>query len=296
MASIKNGLYELEEAKAEAYYEAANELYDMYVEAVDHIIENDLFFDVGIPFNLVDVIKKSWDNDVHWHIYGSFSFSEDLKLLGFNADSPSYLYETALVQYETLKENDIDEEEQFNEVYEKISDNFKRLITLFDDTSEFDNRYDGWKILFSSLSQNQEDERAIQFLQQMADDAGFETGFEYLENTQLGEDGVSDSEGNEYEYWYKHYKWEEMSYNEPELLTTLTNIMNNQKAIILNPAYTAVFEAKGIIKVLKELYPDSPYLSTQESTEYQANVFFAYEACGIGFVNEESEFIGHTIV
>ena len=296
VAKISNGLYELDEAKAEAYYEAANELYDMYVEAVDHIIENDLFFDVGIPFNLIDVIKKSWDNDVHWHIYGSFSFSEDLKLLGFNADSPSYLYETALTQYEMLKANGIDEEEQFNEVYEKISENFKRLITLFDDTAEFEERYDDWSILFSSLAENEDDERAVQFLRQMAEEAGFNTGFEFLQNTQLSEDGISDSENNTYEYWYKHYKWEEMSYNEPELLTTLTNIMSNQKAIILNPAYTAVFEAKGILKVLRDLYPDSPYLSSEESTEYQANVFFAYEACGIGFVNETSEFIGHTIV
>jgi len=296
VANITNRLYELEEKKAEAYYEAANELYDMYVQAVDHIIENDLFFDVGIPFNLIDVIKKSWDNDVHWHIYGSFSFSEDLKLLGFNADSPSYLYETAITQYETLKANGIDEEEQFNEVYEKISENFKRLITLFDDTSEFEERYDDWSILFSSLADNEEDERAVQFLRQMAEEAGFNTAFEYLQNTNLSENGISDSEDNEYEYWYKHYKWEEMSYNEPELLTTLTNIMNNQKAIILNPAYSAVFEAKGILKVLRELYPESPYLSSNETTEYQANVFFAYEACGIGFVNGESEFIGHTIV
>jgi len=296
VANINNGLYELEEKKAEAYYEAANELYDMYVEAVDHIIDNDLFFDVGIPFNLVEVIKKSWENDVHWHIYGSFSFNENLKLLGFNADSPSYLYETALAQYEKLKENGINEEAQFNEVYEKISDNFKRLITLFDDTSEFEERYDDWSILFSSLADNEEDERAINFLKQMAEDAGFNTGFEYLQNTQLSEDGVSDSEDNEYEYWYKHYKWEEMSYNEPELLTTLTTIMNNQKAIILNPAYTAVFESKGMLKILRELYPDSPYLIDEESTEYQANVFFAYEACGIGFVNETSEFIGHRII
>ena len=296
VVNIENGLYELSETKAEAYYEATNELYDMYIEAVDHIIENDLFFDVGVPFNMVDVIKKSWDNDVHWHIYGSFSFNEDLKLLGFNADSPDYLYETALLQYETLQKHQIDEEAQFNEVYEKITDNFKRLITLFDDTSEFDERYDGWSILFSSLAENEDDERAIRLLQQMAGDAGFNTGFEYLENTQLGEDGISDKEGNQYEYWYKHYKWIEMSYNEPELLTALTNIMENQKAIILNPAYTAVFESKGILKVLRELYPDSPYLTSAEPTEYQANIFFAYEACGIGFVNKEDKFIGHTLV
>lgn len=296
MVNEETKLYELTEAKAEAYYEAANELYDMYVEAVDHIIENDLFFDVGIPFNLVDAIKKSWENDVHWHIYGSFSFNEELKLIGFNADSPAYLYETAQTQYEVLIEAGVDEEEQFNEVYEKVSDNFKRLITLFDDTSNFEERYDGWKILFSCLADNENDEKNVKFLQHLADEAGFDTSFEYLENTELGEDGITDSNGNEFEYWYKHYRWEEMSYNEPELLTTLTNIMNNQKAIILNPAYTAVFESKGVLKILRELYPDSPYLTVSESTEYQANVFFAYEACGIGFVNEKSELISHRVI
>ena len=290
------GLYELSQKSADTYYAAANELYDMYVEAVDHIIEHDLFFEVGIPFNLIDVIKKSWDNDVHWHIYGSFSFNEQHQLLSFNADTPDYLYQTALEQYETLKEKGVDEEAQFNEVYEKISDNFKRLITLFDETALFEERYDGWKILFSSLAENEEDERAVQFLQQMANDAGFATGFEYLENVAFSEAGIADAQGSEYEYWYKHYKWAEMSYNEPELLTTLTEIMNKQKAILLNPAYTAVFEAEGIIKVLKELYPDSPYLRSQEPSEYQANVFFAYEACGVGFVDKESNFIAHRLV
>ena len=296
MANITNGLYQLSQKKADAYFNATNELYDMYVAAAEHIIENDLFFDVGVPFNLIEIIKKSWENDVHWHIYGSFSFNENLKLLGFNADSPDYLYETALLQYETLKTNGIDEEKQFNEVYEKISTNFKRLITLFNDTSEFEENYDNWKILFSSLAENTEDERAVQFLQQMAEDAGFKTGFEFLENTVFSEDGISDREENEYEYWYKHYSWTDMSYNEPELLTTLTNIIDNQKAIILNPAYTAIFEAKGILKVLRDLYPNSPYLDEEGSTEYQANVFFAYEACGIGFINEQNEFIGHTLV
>lgn len=297
MAKINNGLYELSEARAEEYYKASNELYDMYVEAAEHIVENDLFFEVGVPFNLIELVKKSWENDVHWHIYGSFSFNENLKLLGFNADSPQYLYETAVTQFETLKANGIDDTKQFNLVYEKITENFKRLITLFDDTSEFEDCYDGWGILFSSLADNEEDERTALFLRQMADDAGFKTGFEFLENTEFSEDGISDSEGNEYEYWYKHYRWDDMSYNEPELLATLTKIMNNHKAIILNPAYTTVFESKGILKVLKELYPDSPYLQENpETTEYQANVFFAYEACGLGFINEKDEFIGHTII
>ena len=116
-----------------------------------------------------------------------------------------------------------------------------------------------------------------------------------MENVEFSDDGISKND-ELYEFWFKLIPWEDIAIDEGELAVLLTQIIDNQKTIILNPAYTAVFEAKGIIKVLKELYPNSPYLSSQESTEYQANVFFAYEACGIGFVNETNEFVGHTII
>jgi glutathionylspermidine synthase len=262
---ISDELVEISQNEAEAYYEAANEIYDMYVEAAEYVINNDLFFELGIPFNLVDAIKKSWENDVHWHIYGRFDLAggvdgQDIKLIEFNADTPTALFETALLQWALLKHNDMDEDSQFNNVYEAISENFKRLITLFDDTDEFDDRYDGWKILFSSVEGNDEEEATTRLLQQMATDAGFVTGFEFLQNVHFDENGIYDSDDNEYEYWFKLYPWEDIAVDEPELATTLTTIMQNQKAIILNPAYTLLFQSKGMMKILCDLFPDSPYL------------------------------------
>ena len=262
---ISDELVKISADEAEAYYNASNELYDMYVEAAEHVIENKLFFDLGIPFNLVDTIKKSWENDVHWHIYGRFDLAggidgQGIKLIEFNADTPTSLFETALLQWAILKHNNMDEEKQFNTVYESISNNFKRLITLFDDIEEFDERYDGWKILFSSISNNDEEEATTRLLQQIATDAGFNTSFEYLENTHFDEDGIYDADGNSYEYWFKLFPWEDIATDEPELATTLTNLMQNQKAIILNPAYTLLFQSKGMLKILCDLFPDSPYL------------------------------------
>lgn len=262
---VNDELVEISSDEAEAYYEAANELYDMYVEAAGYVIENDLFFELGIPFNLVDAIKKSWENDVHWHLYGRFDLAggidgKPIKLLEFNADTPTSLFETALLQWALLKNNDMDENRQFNNVYEAISENFKRLITLFDDTELFDERYDGWKILFSSVEGNDEEEATVRLLRQMATDAGFNTGFEYLHNVQFNDDGIYDAQGNEYEYWFKLFPWEDIASDEPELATTLNKIMLNQKAIILNPAYTLLFQSKGMMKILCDLFPDSPYL------------------------------------
>lgn len=262
---VSNELVEISASQAESYYTAGNEIYDMYVQAAEHVIENDLFFDLGIPFNLIQTIKKSWDNDVHWHIYGRFDLAggidaQDIKLIEFNADTPTSLFETALLQWALLKHNNMDEQSQFNNVYEAITNNFKRLITLFDDTEVFDERYDGWKILFSSMSGNEEEEATTKLLQQMATDAGFNTSFEYLENTHFDESGIYDADENKYEYWFKLFPWEDIATDEPELATTLTNIINAQEAIILNPAYTLLFQSKGMLKVLYDLFPDSPYL------------------------------------
>jgi len=262
---VTDQLVEVTHKEAEDYYEAVNTIYDMYVEAAEHVIENDLFFEIGIPFNLVDIIKKSWENDVHWHIYGRFDLAggidgKPIKLIEFNADTPTGLFETAILQWALLKRNHLDEDAQFNNVYEAISENFQRLITLFDDVELFDERYDGWKILFSSIQNNDEEEITTKLLQQMANDAGFVTHFEYLEDVQFDDDSISDTEGNDYEYWFKLFPYEDIATDEPELATILTNIIKNQKAILLNPAYTLLFQSKGMMKILCDMFPESPYL------------------------------------
>ncbi len=262
---VSDELLHVSDEEAEAYYEAANTIYDMYVEAAEFVIDNDLFFELGIPFNLIESIKKSWENDVHWHIYGRFDFSggidgKPIKLIEFNADTPTGLFESAILQWALLKHNDMDEERQFNNIYQAISDNFRRLITLFDDTDRFEELYDGWKILFSSVEGNDEEESTTKLLRQIATDAGFVTGFEFLQNVGFDENGIHDAHDNPYEYWFKLYPWEDIATEEPELAVTLNEIMSNQKAIILNPAYTLLFQSKGMLKILYDLFPDSPYL------------------------------------
>ncbi len=301
---IADELVEVSHQEAEDYYEATNNIYDMYVEAAEYVIENDLFFEIGIPFNLVDSIKKSWENDVHWHIYGRFDLAGGIdgfpiKLIEFNADTPTSLFETALLQWALLKHNNLDEAKQFNNVYEGIAENFKRLITLFDDTDEFTKKYDGWKILFSSISNNDEEEATTKLLQQIATDAGFNTSFEYLENTHFDENGIYDSNDNKYEYWFKLYPWEDIATDEPELATTLTEIMQNQEAIILNPAYTLLFQSKGIMKILCDLFPDSPYLletsfEPLEGVKQVEKAIFGREGANTKIINADGSIVEET--
>ena len=361
---ISDEIVVISEDEANAYYEATNELYDMFAQTGQYVIDNDLFHDLNIPFNLVEMIKESWENDVHWHLYSRFDLAggidgKPIKLIEFNADTPTSLFETAIIQWAMLKANGLDEASQFNNLYEALKDNFKRIITLDSDIEKFDEYYSGlgWKILFSSISGSSEDINTTKLLQHIATEAGFNTDFEFIENVQFNDEGIYKND-ELFEFWFKLIPWENIAIEESELALILTQIIGDKKAIIFNPAYTLMFQSKGFMKILWDLYPNHPLLletsfepligkkqvekrcfgreganvkiinideSIDEQTSgdyeghkaiyqeyvefpkdsngnsYQAGVFYAYEACGLGFrrggkiLNNMSKFVGHII-
>ena len=360
---IADELVVLTEEEAEAYYTATNTLYDMYVEAAEHVVDNNLFHEIGIPFNLVEIIKESWENDVHWHLYGRFDLAggidgNPIKLLEFNADTPTALFETAIVQWTMLKQNDLEEASQFNTLYEALVENFKRLVTLEEDVSNFEENYDNWNFLFTSVKGNSEEENTVRLLQHIATEAGYKTEFAYIDDIDFDADEGIFYNAINYELWFKLIPWEDIALEESDLAMLLTNIVKKQKAIIFNPAYSLLFQSKGLLKILWDLYPEHPLLlessftplegqkqvkkpifgreggnisildenaSELESVEgdyanhkmlyqaytelttdsngdsYQAGVFYAYEACGLGFrkggkiLDNMSKFVGHLV-
>ncbi|WP_096028352.1 glutathionylspermidine synthase family protein [Campylobacter lanienae] len=294
---IADELVSITDDEAEKFYEAANELYDMYVAAAKHVIDNDLFHELGIPFNLVDIIKASWENDVHWHIYGRFDLAggidgKPIKLIEFNADTPTSVFETAIIQWAMLKFNNLNEAKQFNDLYEALVENFKRLVTLEEDTSRFDEYYEGWKILFSSIAGNNEDENTTRLLEAAARDAGFECGFAFVDEVGFDDEGGIFWNEKNWEYWFKLIPWEMIAIDESDLALIIKNIINNQKAIILNPAYTLLFQSKGIMKILWDLYPNHPLLleSSYQPLSGKKQVkkpFLAREGANVSIINSD---------
>jgi len=360
---IADELVLIDPMEAEAYYEAGNTLYEMFIEAAQHVIDNNLFHEIGIPFNLVEIIKESWENDVHWHLYGRFDLAggidgKPIKLLEFNADTPTALFETAIIQWAMLKQNDMDEESQFNGLYEALVENFQRLVTLEESVEAFEENYEGWKFLFTSIRGNAEEENTVRLLQHIASEAGYITEFAYIDEIEFSEEEGIFFDGENYELWFKLIPWEDIALEESDLAMLLTDIIKNQKAIIFNPAYTLLFQSKGILKILWDLYPNHPLLlessfeplqgqkqvgkpvfgregggvaiidekgtelekisseyenhkmlyqaytelpTDTEGFSYQAGVFYAYEACGLGFrrggmiLDNMAKFVGHIV-
>lgn len=355
-------LVDVSESEAQAFYDASNTLYDLFVEAAEHVINEKRYAELGIDPALIPLIEDSWDRD-DWHLYGRFDLAGGLdghpiKLIEFNADTPTSLYETAIMQWALLKANDMDESAQFNNIHEMLKDNFRRLITK--DQSDFATSYKSEKFLFSSIAGLDEDERTVRYLQHVAHEAGLFTDFCFLDEAGFLENqGVFNRDQQRADFWFKLFPWEDIASDEPELISIFQSFSQLNTTSIINPAYTLLFQSKGLLPILSELFPDSPYLLPasfkplegvaqvekklfgregqntritdasgavitethgeyahhpsiyqayeelpvdNDGNAYQAGVFYAYEACGLGFrrgakiLDNMSKFVGHHIV
>ncbi|TNO46836.1 glutathionylspermidine synthase, partial [Campylobacter coli] len=83
------------------------------------------------------------------------------------------------------------------------------------------------KILFSSVAGNKEEEITTKLLSHVANEAGFQTNFSFVDEVEFSEEGIF-KEGENYEYWFKLIPWEDIAIEEGELAMLLTQIMRNQ--------------------------------------------------------------------
>ncbi|RIV27062.1 glutathionylspermidine synthase family protein [Fibrisoma montanum] len=347
--------------EADAYYEAANELFDRLVEAGQHVIDNNRFAELGIPENLIDLIRLSWDDDRNLHLYGRFDFAggidgRPIKLLEFNADTATCLPETAVVQYAHLRANGLDESSQFNNVFETLTEQFRELRRLNNDLEPY--------LLLSAMRGFPEDDSNVALIGEAAREAGFSVQYDFIDNVEFSADqGIfrQNPQNGQFErmdFWFKLVPWEYIGEEEPELARMLTEAVRRRLVVVLNPAYTLLFQSKYILKILWELFPNHPLLLQTEAKpltgkayvekvlfgreganvrivdssgrerqavdgdygdypriyqeyaelptdrnghSYQAGVFFAGEACGLGFrrggliLDNGAGFIGHVV-
>jgi glutathionylspermidine synthase len=350
--------------EASAYEAAANELFDCLVEVADDLIQRKALNEAGIPESLHELIYHSWEDDRHLHLFGRFDFAGGIdglpiRMLEFNADTPTSLPETAIIQWALLHANNRDEKQAFNFVFEALTEQFKTLADL---NPDFDKR-----ILFSMLNDAPEDNLNVAVLEWAAREAGFETKICNVDRVIFSkESGIfaADATGEPvyYPFWFKLVPWEFIAFDEPDLAGILTDIVLNGLGIILNPAYSLLLQSKALLAMSHDKYPgikeilpatltpptdssksgyvrkvffgregsnvalydasgmsieatggdygDQPvvYQALAELSKdsfgkyYQAGVFYAGQACGLGFrrankriLDDTAHFVGHAI-
>lgn len=289
--------------EGDAYYRAAGELYDLFIAAGQHAIDHRLYGELDIPPSLIPLIEETWNDEAHFHLLGRFDLAggldgQPIKLIEFNADTPSLIFEVALVQWLLLRHNNLDEERQYNRLYETIKESFSRMRKLHSTTGENDGPIP-WA-LFSCLNLGREDENTTRLLEEIAYESGFITSFEYIDDVAFsGENGIANSEGEGCDYWFKLIPYELMASEEPELVKLLTALVEKGKVVLLNPPYTLLFQSKGLLKILWDLFPGHPLLletarEPRPGKSWVEKKTFGREGANISILGPAGELLANT--
>ncbi|KUJ57740.1 glutathionylspermidine synthase [Chryseobacterium aquaticum subsp. greenlandense] len=240
--------YEFSMEEINTIENATAELWQMCLQGVDYIIEKNLWDKFNIPQSFRNYIITSWEED-HPSIYGRFDLGfdgENIKLLEFNADTPTSLYEASVIQWYWLQEM-FPYKDQFNSIHEKLVDYWTYL-------KKYMNPH---YIYFSSLT-NIEDVTNVEYLRDCATQAGFETEFIPIQDIGWAEDIQEFISGDNtiMEYIFKLYPYEWIL--EDGFGEKLVN--NNFRSQWMEPAWKILLSSKAILPVLWEMFPNHPYL------------------------------------
>jgi glutathionylspermidine synthase len=232
---------------------ASAELFAMCVEAGDHIIERGLWPALAIPEHAVERIVETWHSEPP-SVIGRFDLRYDgrspPKLLEFNADTPTALVESAVVQWHWLEER-FPAADQWNEVHDRLLHAWRRQVPV------------GALVHFAhtSAERSGEDMMNTVYLRDTAAQAGLET--EALAIERIGWHpllGFVDERERHIERVFKLYPWEWML--EERFAGHCLDWMGSGPTSTewIEPIYKMLWSNKGLLAVLWELFPGHPNL------------------------------------
>ena len=228
---------------------ATASLWDICLEAVEHVIKYQLYEKFHIPKACVSYLEKTWREDQP-SLFGRFDLcykNGQVKLIEFNADTPTSIYEAGIVQWFWLQDFD-KAKDQFNSIHEK-------LIRTWKDISPYLN--DG-PLYFSCMKETLEDLTNVEYLRDCAIQAGIETKFVFVDD--IGWDDRSntfvDMETKPVRNFFKLYPWEWMVREEFGKCL----LEPNRNPICIEPAWKMILSNKAILPILWELFPGHPNL------------------------------------
>jgi glutathionylspermidine synthase len=231
---------------------ATNELHGMCLKAAQHVIDQNRYRELAIPAAAIPVIKQSWEDEPP-AIYGRFDLAYDgdqLKLLEYNADTPTALLEASVAQWYWLQEL-FPKRDQFNSIHEKVLAKWHDL-----------KRYLAGIVHFAYLEppdvENSEDLMTVSYLMDVAAQAGIDTVLLRIDD--IGWDAERscfvDLGGQPIRSIFKLYPWEWLLRDPyaPQLLSTYTLTQ------WIEPIWKMLLSNKGILPILWEMFPEHPNL------------------------------------
>lgn len=230
----------------------ATELHGMCREAVAEIVASDaLMAALCIPEAHRDMVAQSWAME-HPELYGRFDFAYDgtgpARMLEYNADTPTSLYESASFQWSWLEEQLAagvlrEGDDQFNGIHEALVERFRTVFAA------------GSDLHFTAAGGNREDYATVECMAWAAREAGLGAHYSDLETIGISDEGqFVDHEDRVIGTLFKLYPWEDL------LRDAYADDIRGSGCLMVEPAWKAVVSNKGLLPVLWRMFEGHPNL------------------------------------
>jgi glutathionylspermidine synthase len=227
------------------------ELHQMCLDVVDRAVHDQQMMEqLAIPPLYWDAIAQSW-HQRDPSLYGRMDFvwcgQAPVKLLEYNADTPTSLYESSYFQWlwlEDARNNGIipRNADQYNSIQERLIARFAELCS-----PEL--------LYFCCCEGSNEDRTTVLYLEDCARQAGQETQFLYMEDIGLGVGGeLTDLEDHVIRRAFKLYPLEWMMRDENGPL------LRKRRQQWYEPLWKNVLSNKGLLPLLWRFNPNHPNL------------------------------------
>ncbi|MEV4254964.1 glutathionylspermidine synthase family protein [Spirillospora sp. NPDC049652] len=233
-----------------ALEETVEELHRMCLQAVEHVVTTGRYNVLGIPDWVAPLIEASWRRRDP-HLYGRFDLRYDgtgpAKLLEYNADTPTSLVESSIVQWYWLRDV-YPGDDQWNSIHERLVARWKEIAATVP----------GGRAHFAWTNEDEtgEEVMTIAYMQETAEEAGLPG--EAIAMEDIGWDPrrarFVDLDEREITTLCKLYPWEwivaeQFGRNVPQAPTTW-----------IEPIWKMVLSNKALLVLLWELFPGHPNL------------------------------------
>jgi glutathionylspermidine synthase len=232
--------------EVDALETATGELEQMCLELVDQVVKaGDAAYDrLVIPRPAWEAIERSWTAGDK-NLYGRFDLRFDgngpPRLLEYNADTPTALFEAAVIQWDWLEAVQPGSD-QFNSIHEKLIEAWKQF------------GLGRTRVYFSAVKGDAEDGGTVDYLRDTAIQAGLDTARIAVED--IGWDGghFRDLDNLRIEALFKLYPWEWI------VGEVFGQHLLSGAARVIEPAWKMVLSNKAALSLLWEMAPNHPNL------------------------------------
>lgn len=275
----EDAYYEFTGNQVERLYEATKELHSMSLDYVSDTIKKGDYSGLGLNDSMISVIESTYKENKDFYLYGRFDLAlnprnNSIKMLEYNADTPTSLYESSIVQWD-WKEHYFPKADQYNSIHEELIERWKSFPQNMYFTAHDDAGKEDWMTLYYLLDT---------YLS-----SGSNTG-NCINLTDLGltsSGNFVDMSGTIIENIFKLYPWEFMQ--EEEFITSASNTN------FLEPAWKILLSNKSLLPKLWEKHEKHPLLLPsffiEEGKEFPRSFIkkpiFSREGANVSSTNKE---------